>query len=158
MRAPTNLLACLLFVWALAGCQVFHTAGKPEPFRHVVKRQQLVLHSDFPLPQQHRLIEELIAQRDLLTSKLRLSTSDEPIHVDLFSEDDAYYDFLELRFPDFPARRAIFVETDVELSVYAHWGDHVAEDLRHEVSHGYLHANDGAAHQLEVVRGGPYLA
>ena len=38
--------------------------------------------------------------------------------------------------PGFPERRAIFVETDVELSVYAHWGEAIAEDLRHEVAHG----------------------
>ena len=37
-------------------------------------------------------------------------------------------------------RRAFFVETDTQLSVYAQWGDRVAEDLRHEVTHGYLHA------------------
>ena len=44
-------------------------------------------------------------------------------------------------FPDFPQRRAIFVETDAQLAVYAHWGPHVAEDLRHETAHGYLHSS-----------------
>ncbi len=42
--------------------------------------------------------------------------------------------------PSFPARRAFFVETDTRLAVYAYWGDRIAEDLRHEVAHGYLHA------------------
>ena len=31
------------------------------------------------------------------------------------------------------------METDTRLTVYAYWGDRVAEDLRHEVTHGYLH-------------------
>jgi hypothetical protein len=32
------------------------------------------------------------------------------------------------------------VQNDTSLAVYAQWGDRVAEDLRHEVAHGYLHA------------------
>ena len=36
--------------------------------------------------------------------------------------------------------RAFFVESDTRLNIYAYWGDRVAEDLRHEVTHGYLHA------------------
>jgi hypothetical protein len=46
--------------------------------------------------------------------------------------------------------------------VYAHWSDRVAEDLRHEVAHGYLHAvapglplwlDEGLAEYFEVPRG-----
>jgi len=45
------------------------------------------------------------------------------------------------------------------LAVYAHWNDHIAEDLRHEVTHGYLHAalprlplwlDEGLAEYFEV--------
>ena len=162
MRELICKVACVLSFFTVVGCQVFHTAAKPTPFRHEVVRDQLVLHSDFALPEHHRLIDELIAQRELLVRKLSLVTSEEPIHVYLFADDTAYYDFLDLRFPGFPARRAIFVETDVELSVYAHWGDYVAEDLRHEISHGYLHSavpnlplwlDEGLAEYFEVGRG-----
>ena len=54
------------------------------------------------------------------------------------------------------------VESDTRLMVYAFWGDHVAEDLRHEVAHGYLHAvvrnlplwlDEGLAEYFEVPRG-----
>jgi hypothetical protein len=64
--------------------------------------------------------------------------------------------------PNLPRRRAFFVETDTRLSVYAYWGDRVAEDLRHEVVHGYLHAvvphlplwlDEGLAEYFEVPRG-----
>ncbi len=64
--------------------------------------------------------------------------------------------------PDFPERRALFVETDTRLVVYAYWGDRVAEDLRHEVAHGYLHSmvphlplwiDEGLAEFFEVPRG-----
>ena len=146
----------------LAGCQSWHLTKKSTPFQYRFVRGQLVLHSDFPLPEQHRLIEELALQRELLSEKLAVPPTDEPIHIYLFADETSYYDFLNLRFPGFPARRAIFVETDVELSVYAHWGDHVAEDLRHEVAHGYLHAtvpnlplwlDEGLAEYFEVGRG-----
>ena len=70
--------------------------------------------------------------------------------------------FFRDRYPDFPKRRAFFVETDTQLAVYAQWGDRVAEDLRHEVAHGYLHAivpsiplwlDEGLAEYFEVPRG-----
>lgn len=35
---------------------------------------------------------------------------------------------------------ASFNATDSRLEVYAHWSDRVAEDLRHEVTHGYIHS------------------
>ena len=125
---------------ALGGCQTLRVATRNSPFEHRFVREQLVVHSDFALEENDRLIDELVAGRDWLTATLRLPATDVPIHVYLFADDHAYYEFLDLRFPGFPQRRAIFVETDAELSVYAHWGDRVAEDLRHEVSHGYLHA------------------
>ena len=156
----TWLSLCLSVSLALAGCQTLHTASRPAPFEHKLAREQLVVHSDFPLTEkEHPLIDELAAHHEWLTAKLRLAATEVPIHVYLFADEAAYYDFLALRFPGFPSRRAIFVETDAELSVYAHWGDHVAEDLRHEVSHGYLHAavpnlplwlDEGLAEYFEV--------
>lgn len=156
---------CLIGSLTFVGCQTFRVTSRPAPFLHELTREQLVVHSDFPLAEEHRLIEELATQRDWVTTKLRLPETDVPIHVYLFTDDTKYYDFLELRFPGFPSRRAIFVETDAELSVYAHWGEYVAEDLRHEVSHGYLHAavpnlplwlDEGLAEYFEVgsARGG----
>lgn len=129
--------------------------AKPEPDR-------LILHADFPLSPDHRMIQELISERELIGERLGIPPGTEPIHVYLFAEEQAYRDRVSQDFPDFPHRRAIFVETDVQLSVYAHWGNHVAEDLRHEVAHGYLHASvpnlpiwldEGLAEYFEVGRG-----
>jgi len=148
-----------LCISSLVGCQSIRTNARPTLFAHALKREQIVLHSDFPLLEHERLVDELCAQRDLLASKLELPTTEMPIHIYLFADDTSYYDFLDLRFPGFPHRRAIFVETNVELAVYAHWGDHIAEDLRHEVTHGYLHAalprlplwlDEGLAEYFEV--------
>ena len=131
------------------------------PFEHQVVRGQLTLNSDFDLPDQDRLIAELLSTRTYVCETLQLESCEEPIHIYLFSSESSYLNFLQLRFPDYLNRRAIFVETDVSLSVYTFWGNHVAEDLRHEVVHGYLHAaipniplwlDEGLAEYFEVVR------
>jgi len=123
---------------------------------------QLVLKSDFPLPEQHRLIDELVEQRTVVAETLDLPPSHEPIHVFLFRSPETFQQYFAQHYPDFPLRRAFFVETDTRLAVYAHWGDRVAEDLRHEVAHGYMHAavrdiplwlDEGLAEYFEVPRG-----
>jgi hypothetical protein len=124
--------------------------------------QQLVFHTDFQLSNDHRLVRELLAERDDVATTLGLPPSEEEIHVHLFRDADAYRNFLAQHYPGAPARRAIFIETDTQLNVCAHWSDVVAEDLRHEVAHGYLHASvpaiplwldEGLAEYFEVPRG-----
>jgi hypothetical protein len=105
-----------------------------------VALDQLVVYSDFDVPNKHRLLVELSALRADVTAELQLPTSEEPVHVYLFKTPRRYHAFMRKHFVDYPKRRALFVETDTQLNVYAHWGDRVAEDLRHEVCHGYLHA------------------
>jgi len=132
-----------------------------ESNEHELVRGQLVYHSDFRLPQRHRLIEELVAHRERLADLFNLPVSDEPIHVFLFENATRYREFTSTNFPQLPERRAFFVESDTRLSVFAYWGNHVAEDLRHEVTHGYIHAvvsevplwlDEGIAEYMEVPR------
>lgn len=132
------------------------------PSRYSVVRDQLVIHSDFKIATHHRLLEELVARRTDLTETLGLPVSDEPIHVYLFENAEEFRQFVSLQHPHFPARRAFFLETDDRLQVYAQWGDRVAEDLRHEVTHGYLHSvvpsiplwlDEGLAEYSEPPRG-----
>ena len=146
----------------IAGCARILTTPSALPDRHVLVRKPLVIHSDFDVPSRHRLLEELQAQQGDLVRQLDLPMSDEPIHVYLFSTAGRYNEFMENHYPEFPSRRAFFVETDTRLAVFTHWGDRVAEDLRHEVAHGYLHAvvpnvplwlDEGLAEFFEVPRG-----
>ncbi len=132
------------------------------PEAHTLRAGQLVFHSDFELPADHRLIRELTLERDDVYGTLGLPGSSEPIDVYLFRDAQRYGEFLKRDFPNVPSRRAFFLETDTRLSVYAHWSDRVAEDLRHEVAHGYLHAavpqmplwlDEGLAEYFEVPRG-----
>ena len=161
------MTARLLTLFALAGslvaggCATWRSAAEL-PVRNSMVLDQLVIFSDSPLPRNHRLLQELRTLRTVVSTKLGLPISDEPIHVYLFPKADRFEAFMRQRHPDLPLRRAFFVETDTRLSVYAYWGDRVAEDLRHEVVHGYLHSvvphlplwlDEGLAEYFEVPRG-----
>jgi hypothetical protein len=132
----------------------------PDAYRTPVG--QLVFHSDFALPADHRLVRELTTERDYVNQTLGLAGSNEPIDVYLFRDAERYQEFLKRNFPNVPSRRAFFLETDTRLAVYAHWNDRVAEDLRHEIAHGYMHSSlpsiplwldEGLAEYFEVPRG-----
>ena len=160
-----RLLRCLAALavpcLALFGCTPFWLARPSLPERNEVSRGQLLIHCEATVPENHRLLDELVARRDDVSNDLALPTSDEPIHVYLFESGESFRRYIHGKFPSFPERRACFVGTDTRLSVYAHWGDRVAEDLRHEVVHGYLHAvvpsiplwiDEGLAEFYEVPR------
>ncbi|HEY2827826.1 MAG TPA: DUF1570 domain-containing protein [Pirellulales bacterium] len=150
---------------AVVGCATWHANQISHidlPERYIVALDQLVVHSNFELPSQHRLLQEINAERVDVSNKLNLPISDEKIHVYLFKEPQQFYEFIRQKYPNFPDRRAFFLETDTRLTVYAYWGDRVADDLRHEVCHGYLHSmvqnlplwlDEGLAKYFEVPRG-----
>lgn len=124
-----------------------------------VTRESLVFHTNFYFPRRHRLIEELLAKRSNIESTLGLAASDETIHVFLFQDQQKFRRFLKEQHPSFPDRRAFFLQSSTDLIVYAHWNSRVAEDLRHEVTHAYLHSvipeiplwlDEGIAEYFEV--------
>lgn len=132
------------------------------PHRSEVVAGQLVIHADFPLAEQHRLVRDLEALRVDVSQRLGLPISDEPVHLYLFEQQDRYDAFAARYFPGFPVRRAFFIETDTRLAVFAPWQDRIAEDLRHETTHGYVHAvvpavplwlDEGIAEYFELPRG-----
>jgi hypothetical protein len=144
-----------------AGCALGRSSPTL-PTDSSVVRDQLTVYSDFTLPRRHRLLEELAALRVDIGIKLGLPVSDEPIHVYLFEDQRAYQAYIDEHYPEFPERRAFFVESDTRLTVYAHWGDRIGQDLRHEVAHGYVHAvtpnvplwlDEGIAEYFETPRG-----
>ncbi len=159
---PGWAVGLVLGIAALAGCARLRGEGPPLPTRETIHRGQLVIRSDFLLPANHRLIEDLVALRGDLNEELALPGTDEPIFVYLFEDADRFATFMAHHHPRFPQRRAFFIKTDTRLEVYAQWGDRVAEDLRHETAHGYLHAavpnvplwlDEGLAEYYEVPRG-----
>jgi hypothetical protein len=138
-------IAALLLSIGCAGLRPFSVFDKSPaahalPSKYQLTAGQLLFRSDFVVPGGHRLVRELTAERDEICQALSMPQSDEPIIVYLFPDNETYSACVAKHFPGVLPRRAFFLETDTELSVYAHWGDRIAEDLRHEVAHGYLHA------------------
>ncbi len=155
-------LLLVIAVIAAPSCRSVVDQTSMLPVRNAIVFDQLVIYSNFALPQRHRLLDELRVQRGDLLGKLKLPASDEPIHVYLFDSEEHFGEFMAQHHPEFPSRRAFFLEDDTRLSVYAQWGERVAEDLRHEVAHGYLHSvvraiplwiDEGLAEYFEVPRG-----
>ncbi len=155
----TLLLICS-FVFAVSGCAYRKNVGLPN--HDEFTQDQLVVRCDFKLPRRHRLLAELAGRRDDISQRLLLPTSDEPINVYIFENEPRFRKFMRKNHPQFPHRRAFFVKDDTNLNVYAYWGNQVAEDLRHEVTHSYLHAvvpclplwmDEGLAEFFEMPRG-----
>ena len=159
---PNNSICAPLFVATvvlLAGCV---TPQRPvsRPARHSIRADQLLILSDFRLAKDHSLIQDLIALRGQLSETLDLPMQRDDVVVYLFSTEQDYYQYIDTTFPGLPHRRAYFVGTPQELAVYTYWGDRIQEDLRHEYTHGLLHASlknvplwidEGLAEYFEVV-------
>jgi len=141
--AKIGSVVCLLICSAaLAGCRT------PEPLaslpaRHSVRSEQLLVLSDFKLPADHELIHELKRLRTHVSETLQLPIKHEEVVVYLFTNEMEYRRFLSDAYPNLPHRRAYFVGTPHELAVYTYWGSRIQEDLRHEYTHGLLHAGIG---------------
>lgn len=166
LRPRVNLLVALA-TCCVGGCAhlAISAVGGPGadlPDRSEVVAGQLVIHADFPIAGQHRLVRDLETLRTDVSQELGLPVSDEPVQLYLFQDTARYDAFAAKHFPGFPVRRAFFVETDTTLSVFAPWQDRIAEDLRHETTHGYIHAvvptvplwlDEGIAEYFELPRG-----
>jgi len=146
----------------LVGCALTRDASSPLGEGDVPRDHLLVVHSDFDLPQDHPLREELANLLKEVSHRLELPPLDQLIHVQLFDSSGDFRSFMNHRFPGLGYRRAFFVEHDDQLWVYASWGERIAEDLRHEVTHAHLHAvvphiplwlDEGLAEYFEVSHG-----
>jgi hypothetical protein len=139
------------------------TARPPQitlPVKHSIRAEQLQIVSDFRLQKDHPLIEDLKTLRRQVSERLELPLGSKPVMVYLFTNEQEYKQYLRTAFPGFPPRRAYFIQTPgKELAVYTWWGDRIQEDLRHEYTHGLLHAaleavplwlDEGLAEYFEV--------
>lgn len=152
---------------ALVACEVGcalsavqgESAQSSSTIRTELERDHVLLRADFHVPRHDRLLDELSELRGRVATTLAIPACERMVEVRLFESPKLYRDFVRDRFPQFPERRACFVEQNQQLSVYAHWNDLIAIDLRHEVTHGYLHAvvpnlplwlDEGLAEYFEV--------
>lgn len=152
-------LASVALLMMLPGCSMNKNVAVGLPNQHSINSDQLVILSDFQLPKDHKLVRDLAKLRKDVSSTLSLDLKERDVVVYLFSEKAKYQKYLDSTYPGLPVRRAYFVGTPKELSVYAVWGDRIEEDLRHEYTHGLLHAglktvplwlDEGLAEYFEV--------
>lgn len=86
------------------------------------------------------IVKELEELQQQITSTLGLPEQRDPVVVYLFSDESTYRYYMQTTWSNLPPRRAYFVGTPRELSVYSFRSDRTEEDLRHEFTHGVLHA------------------
>ncbi len=151
----------LAIVGLLLGCQTTpkSTFSTDRPSLHTVSTQHFVINSDVRLDPDNVLVQELEALHDQVYDTLRLPEQRDPVNVYLFSDEASYRFYMHATWKDLPPRRAYFVGTTRELAVYSFISPQVMEDLRHEFTHGLLHAtlqtvplwlDEGLAEYFEV--------
>lgn len=153
-----RVLSCGLFL--LAGCGVMREATLPPnsereptssvatpptlPGKNHVRRSQYVFYSDIPLQKSASLFDELEVLRDQISRELQLPTSNTIVQVFIFDSKEKYESYMHARYPELPERRAFFIVQEhnrggsPDLLVYTFWGDHLRQDLRHELTHAVL--------------------
>lgn len=107
---------------------------------------QFVFYSDTPIKSNAPLLDELGRLRDQIFYELHLPPSNTVVQVYLFDDQDRYERYMRYRYPELPKRRAFFVAHPGtpggprELLVFTYWGDHLRQDLRHELTHALLNS------------------
>lgn len=125
----------------LGGCRTTTPKVVMPPTRYSLQVDQLAVLSEFKLPRDHELIQDLVRLRTQIVEQLDLPPQRDQVIVYLFNSELEYTQYLDATWPGLPRRRAYFVGTPRELAVYTYWGDRIQEDLRHEYTHGILHAS-----------------
>ena len=156
-----------LLLWSvllLAGCRTARPEVARLPVKHSVRSEQLQVVSDIELKKDHPLIQDLVQLRQDVAKELQLPLEGRDVVVYVFGDKARYQTYLDATYPGLPARRAYFVGTPRELAVYTFWGTSIQEDLRHEFTHGLLHAqlkevplwlDEGLAEYFEIPRSTP---
>jgi hypothetical protein len=125
-----------------SGCQAVPktTYSTERPSLHSVTSKHFVIQSDVRLEPGNVIVKELETLHSQIMDTLRLPEQLDPVNVYLFSDEASYRFYMNSTWHDLPPRRAYFVGTTRELAVYSFLSPQVVEDLRHEFTHGVLHA------------------
>jgi hypothetical protein len=147
---PSHRMAALM-MFALAGAILITAAGcrltpkttftTERPNQHSFATEHFVVYSDDEIPADDPLIGELQRLRGSVIEALQLPEQREVVKVYLFGNESSYRWYMQSTWRDLPPRRAYFVGSPKELCVYSFRSPHVEEDLRHEFTHGLLHAS-----------------
>lgn len=164
--SPLVLCGVLMLLTVLSGvgCRTTRQNSARLPVKHTVRSEQMLVVSDVELRKDHPLIQDLVQLRQDVAQELQLPLEGRDVNVYVFADKARYQRYLDKTYPGLPSRRAYFVGTPRELAVYTFWGENIQEDLRHEFTHGLLHAqlkevplwlDEGLAEYFEIPRGTP---
>ncbi len=141
-RQTLRLIGGTAFGALASGCSFRQGNGLAAlPDDYQVKLNQLIVRSDSKLAKNDPVLRDLEEVRQRVNETLKLPKPTRPVVVYLFRDQQRYADFMQSRHPTLPPRRAFFIGTTTELAVYAFYGEKTSEDLRHEYTHGLLHAS-----------------
>ena len=113
------------------------------PGKHATRRDFYVVYHDFELDKTDPLFAELDALPEQVFGELKLPPSSAVVQVFLFDTQERYERYMRKNYPNLPIRRAYFLAvprpggTD-ELKIFTWMGEHLATDLRHELTHALL--------------------
>jgi hypothetical protein len=113
------------------------------PGKHATRRDYYVLYHDFELEKNDPLFVELDALPEQVFGELKLPPSSAIVQVFLFDTQERYDRYMRARYRNLPNRRAYFIAEPRaggadELKIFTWMGDHLATDLRHELTHALL--------------------
>ncbi len=162
VRTNVWLVAVLICIaTAVAGCNATPktTYSTQRPSSHTVSTKSFVIQSDVKLAPADGIVKALETVQAQVKDTLNLPDQRDVVNVYLFSDEASYRYYMHTTWKDLPPRRAYFVGTSRELAVYSFISPQVIEDLRHEFTHGILHAtlqtvplwlDEGLAEYFEV--------
>ncbi len=107
---------------------------------------QFVFLHDFEINRNLPIFNELANLREQVYKELQLPPSNTPVYVHLFENKERYEQFMQVKHPELPKRRAFFfvqpraIGGSEDLLVYTYWGERIHQDLRHELTHALLHS------------------
>ena len=98
-------------------------------------------HADFSLEKEYDILRELTNIQKDLSQYLAIPRPKETVELFLFQSNDAYQKFLAKEFPEAPYdRRALYIKQSGPGMVLIVQSQDMKEDLRHEMTHAFLHA------------------
>jgi hypothetical protein len=122
-------------------------AARPAlPGKYSFRIAPYVFLSDVEIDQRQPVFGELAELRNQVSRELQLPVGAAPVQVYLFETRQRYEAFIKSRYPSLPPRRAFFVAmprpmgAGEDLLVYTWWGPRIGQDLRHELTHAFLHS------------------
>jgi hypothetical protein len=147
---------------ALAGCETVERDANPvharaadlgapaqavvapvtSPGKHATRRDYYVLYHDFELDKTDPLFADLDALPEQVFGELKLPPGNAIVQVFLFDTEERYTRYMQRNYASLPKRRAYFLSVPRpggdEHKIFTWVGEHLATDLRHELTHALL--------------------